>query len=98
MDYVMLLSWKQGLSRSQRDGALVNRAGWKYPAGVEIVAEYWPATDDPAVVSIFRTADYKALMEIELTWGDVFDIKMFPAVSAEEGLNIGPDAMAQRQF
>ena len=98
MDFVMLLRWKQGLSRDQRDGALIHRAGWNYPAGVEVVAEYWPATDNPAVVSIFRTEDYTALMEIELTWGDVFDITVFPAVSVEEGLKIGPDAMARRQF
>ena len=64
MDYVMLLRWKQGLTREQRDGALMNRAGWKYPAGAEVVAEYWPAAEDPAVVSIFRTDDYGVMMEI----------------------------------
>lgn len=98
MDYVMLLRWKQGLSRDQRDGALVRRAGWKYPLGVDLVAEYWPATEDPAVVSIFRTEDFRALMEIDLTWGDVFDVTTFPAVSAEEGLKIGPEVMGRRQF
>jgi hypothetical protein len=94
----MLLRWKQGLAREQRDGALMHRAGWNYPAGVEVIAEYWPAAEDPAVVSIFRTTDFSALMEIESTWGDVFDVTVFPAVSAEEGLKIGPDALGGRQF
>jgi hypothetical protein len=98
MDYVMLLRWKQGLTRDQRDGALMHRAGWNYPAGVQVVAEYWPAAEDPAVVSIFRTADFAALMEIELTWGDTFDVTTFPAVSAEDGLKIGPEVMGRRQF
>ena len=98
MDYVMLLRWKQGLSRDQRDGALAHRAGWNYPAGAHVIAEYWPAAEDPAVVSIFRTEDFAALMEIEFTWGDTFDITVFPAVSAEDGLKIGPEAMGRRQF
>jgi hypothetical protein len=98
MDYVMLLRWKQGLSREQRDGALMHRAGWNYPAGVQVIAEYWPATDDPAVVSIFRTEDFSAFMEIEVTWGDIFDITTFPAVSVEDGLKVGADVLGRRQF
>lgn len=98
MEYVMLLGWKQGLSREQRDGALIQRAGWSYPKGIELIAEYWPVSDSPAVVSIFRTDDFGALMEIEFTWGDVFDVNVLPAISAEGGLAIGPDVLARRQF
>lgn len=98
MDYVMLLRWKQGLTREQRDGALMHRAGWNYPAGVQVVAEYWPAAEDPAVVSIFRAEDFAAMMEIETTWGDTFDVNIYPAVSAEEGLKIGPGVVGRRQF
>ena len=98
MDYVMLLRWKQGLTRDQRDAALMHRAGWNYPNSVKTVAEYWPAAEDPAVVSIFQTEDYAGLMEISLTWGDTFDITILPAISAEDGLKVGPDAMSRRQF
>lgn len=98
MDYVILFRWKQGLTREQRDGALVNRAGWKYPAGIEVIAEYWPATDDPAVVVIGRTDDFSAFMEVEMTWGAVFDVTAIPAISAEEGLKMGADVMGRRQF
>jgi hypothetical protein len=98
MDYVMLLRWKQGLTREQRDGALMRRAQWSYPQGVEVVAEYWPAAEDPAVVSVFRTDDFSGVMEIGFTWGDTFDISTFPAISAEEGLKIGPEVMGRRQL
>jgi len=98
MDYVMLLRWKQGLTRDQRDGALMHRAGWNYPSGVKLIAEYWPAAEDPAVVSIFQAGDYAALMEVAFTWGDTFDITVIPAISAEDGLKIGPDVMGRRQF
>ena len=93
MDYVMLLRWKQGLARDDRDGALVQRAGWKYPDGVKLIAEYWPAADDPAVVSVFQTDDYAGLMEIGMTWGHLFDVTILPAVSAEDGLKVGPEVM-----
>jgi hypothetical protein len=98
VDYVMLLRWKQGLTREQRDETLVHRAGWKYPAGLDVIAEYWPVAEDPAVVSIFRTEDIGALMEIEFTWGGTFDITTYPAVSAEDGLTVGPEVMGRRQF
>jgi hypothetical protein len=65
---------------------------------VELVAEYWPSAENPAVVSIFRTDDYGALMEIGLTWGALFDITILPAISAENGLKIGAEAMGRRQF
>ncbi len=98
MDYVMLLRWKQGLTRDQRDGALMHRAGWKYPSGVKLIAEYWPSAEDPAVVSIFQAEDYGALMEIGFTWGDIFDVTVLPAISADDGLAIGSDVMGRRQF
>jgi hypothetical protein len=98
MKYVMLLSWRPGLTRDQRDEALINRANWNYPAGAEVLGEYWTAASDPALVVILQTHDYAPLMEIGLTWGHAFDITTLPAVGAEEGLKIGPEAMGRRQF
>jgi hypothetical protein len=37
-------------------------------------------------------------MEVAFTWGDTFDITVIPAISAEDGLKIGPDVMSRRQF
>jgi hypothetical protein len=97
MLYVMTLKWQQGLSREQRDGALMRRAGWNYPDGVKVHGEYWPSSETLAVVSAFETDDPAALMELSFTWGDVFQIEITPAVTAEDGLRIGPEVMARRQ-
>ncbi len=37
-------------------------------------------------------------MEIQLTWGDTFDVTVIPAISADDGLEVGPDVMSRRQF
>ena len=97
MLYVMTLKWQQGLSREQRDGALMRRAGWNYPNGVKVHGEYWPSSESLAVVSVFETDDPAALMELGFTWGDVFQLEITPAVTAEDGLRIGPEVMARRQ-
>jgi hypothetical protein len=97
MLFVMTLKWQPGLTREMRDGALMRRAQWQYPAGVKLYGEYWPSSENVAVVSIFETDDHGALMEIGLTWGDVFQLEVSPAVSAEDGLRLGPAAMGRRQ-
>ena len=35
------------------------------------------------------------MMEIVFEWDDVFEIDIYPAVSAEEGLRIGPEVFAR---
>ena len=97
MLFVMVLKWQPGLSREQRDGALMRRAQWQYPQGVKLRGEYWPASDSVAVVSIFETDDQAALLEIGVTWGDVFQIEVSPALTAEDGLKLGPEVLARRQ-
>ncbi len=96
MLYVMLLNWKPGLSRQQQDEALMRRAQWQYPTGLQVVGEYWPATGSPAVISIFEASEYEPIMELTLTWGDVFDISVFPATTPEEGLQLGPQILQRR--
>ncbi len=91
MDYVALLRFRTNASSAERDAALARRASWKYPAGLRAVAEYWPMSDDVQVVVIFSADDIAAVFELELEWGDVFDIDVSPAVSAEDGLRLGPE-------
>lgn len=96
MLFVMALRWQEGLTREQRDGALARRAQWSYPQGVRVVGEYWPSSESLAVVSIFETDDPAALLELGFTWGDVFQIEIHPAVSAEDGLRLGPQVLGRR--
>jgi hypothetical protein len=90
MDYVALLTFRSSISAAERDAALMRRASWQYPDGIRPIAEYWPSAAAVQVVSIFSADSYASIMELVLEWGDVFDIDVHPAVSAAEGLEIGP--------
>lgn len=72
---------------------IARRAQWRYPEGIQPVAEYWPMTADPTVVSIFETDSVAPIMAILAEWGDVFDITVVPAVTAEEGLQLAQQMM-----
>jgi hypothetical protein len=95
MDYVARLTFRSSVSGAERDAALMRRAGWEYPAGLQVIAEYWPMADDVQVVAIFSSDDVGAIWELEAEWNDVFDIDISPAVSAEDGLRIGPDVFGR---
>lgn len=95
MDFVALLSFRPSVGVAERDGALMRRAAWKYLQGVKAIAEYWPASASVQVVSIFSADTFEALLELELEWSDVFEIAIYPAVGAEEGLRMGPDVFAR---
>jgi len=90
MDYVARLTFRSSVSGADRDAALMRRTAWEYPAGIRVIAEYWPLAADLQVVSIFSADDIAAVWELAAEWEDVFDIDISPAVSAETGLEIGP--------
>lgn len=96
MLYVSIMKWQPGMTREQRDGALMRRAQWEFPKDMKVIGEYWPVGEDPAVVTIVETDDISALLEVDMTWGDTFHITVTPAVTAEEGLKLGPDLLARR--
>lgn len=97
MDFVVRLRFRQSVSAADRDAALARRAGWEYPANLKVIAEYWPMADDLQVVSIVSADDAAAVMEMAFEWNDVFDIDVSPAVSAEEGLKVGPEVFGRLQ-
>lgn len=97
MDYVATLTFRDSISPEARDAALARRAGWQYPNGIKVIAEYWPAATDFQVVSIFTAEDYGAIMALVLEWEDAFDIAVYPAISADEGLQVGAEAMGKVQ-
>jgi hypothetical protein len=95
MDYVALLRYRSSVAGAERDAALMRRTTWEYPDGIQLIAEYWPLSGDVQVISIFSTDSIAALLELEFEWSDVFDIDVSPAVSAEEGLRIGPEVFGR---
>jgi hypothetical protein len=95
MDYVALLSFRASVPAAERDGALMRRATWQYPAGIRVIAEYWPAAADVQVVTIFSADKFDDVMQLVFEWNDVFDIDVHPATSADEGLRIGPEVFGR---
>jgi hypothetical protein len=95
MDYVALLRFRPNVSAAERDQALMRRAAWNYPEGLRLIAEYWPLSEEVQVVSIFSAESFAPVMELDFEWNDVFDISVSPAISAEEGLRIGPEVFGR---
>lgn len=87
-------TFKTHLTRDQQDAALARRSQWSYPEGTSVRAEYW--TVNGQVISVYEADSYEAVWTLTAAWQDVFDITVTPAVSAEEGLRIGPKVLASR--
>lgn len=68
---------------------------WKYPAGVNVIAEYWPASVDIQVVSDFSTDSFASIFEFDLEWSDTLDSGVSSAISADDGLRIGADVLGR---
>jgi len=47
------------------------------------------------VVSIFSADSFDRVLEFLFEWNDVLEIDIHPAVSAEEGLRIGPEVFGR---
>ncbi len=94
MLFVLLLKTKPG-STFQEGGT--RRLQWQYPEGINILAEYWLETDSPRVVSIVEADSMAPFGAIRMTWGDLFEIDVFPAVTAEQGMEMLRQAMSQQQ-
>lgn len=95
MDYVGRLTFRSSVGSAERDAALMRRAAWNYPSGIRVVAEYWPMAADIQVVTIFSADDIAAVWELVSEWEDVFDIDISPAISAEDGLKVGPEVFGR---
>jgi hypothetical protein len=95
MDFVVLLKFRSSLSAADADAALGRRGAWNYPDGIKLIAEYWPLSSAVQVVSILSADSIEKILEFFFEWTDVFDIDVHPAVSAEEGLRIGPEVFGR---
>jgi hypothetical protein len=95
MDYVGRLKFRDSAGSEERDAALARRLGWQYPDGVQLIAEYWPLSADLTVVTIFSTDDYAAMWQVVAEWTDVFEVEVSPAISADEGMKVGPDVWSR---
>lgn len=95
MEFVALLKFRPSVPAAERDAALMRRAAWQYPDGLKVIAEYWPMAGEYEVVSMFSAETIAPVMELAFEWSDVFDISVSPALSADEGLRIGPEVFGR---
>jgi hypothetical protein len=71
---------------------VARRANWKAPWSN--ATEYWlhtNAPNEPAVIAIIETDDAAPIMKAMLEWEDVFNITIFPAITAEQGLRLASE-------
>ena len=94
MLFVTLLKTKAG-STFQEGGA--RRLQWSYPEGVNVLGEYWLETDSPRVISIMEANGMEPFGQLRMQWGDLFEIEVYPAVTAEQGMAMLRQAMASEQ-
>ena len=91
MLFVIIGRAKAGSTGKQR---IARRISWEYPAGIRVVAEYWPMTTDPAVISVAEADNIASIMGAIVDWDDVFDLTVVPAMTAEQGLELAKQMQA----
>ena len=84
MLFVGLLKARAG-TEQERAG---RRLAWQIPDGIEVKAEYWLQTTDPESIFVFEADSFAAMMQISGEWNDLFDVSIFPAIEAKEGLEM----------
>lgn len=83
MLFVALMKMREG----KMQPGMAQRMQWEIPKEVNMIGEYWLTTNDPKVISIFEADSSDPIMQILTVWDDVFDVKIFSAVTAEEGMD-----------
>ena len=67
---------------------IARRMSWQYPAGMRMVAEYWPMSTEVAVIAVAEADNVASIMKAIVDWDDVFDLTVLPATTAEQGLEM----------
>ncbi len=84
MLYVALMRLREG----KLQDAMARRLQWEEPEGMQVIAEYWLQTEDPMVVNVFETDSQEAMIANTVAWTDIFEGRVFPAIKAEDGINL----------
>lgn len=76
--YVAYLSFKEGTTTEQGMAAYTRRLSYMYPERASLLGEYW-VNGSPQVVVIWEAEDEGPGDMIEAFWGDLFDVRIYPA-------------------
>jgi Protein of unknown function (DUF3303) len=91
MLFVALLKTRPGNTFQE---GLARRLQWQYPEGANVLAEYWLETESPRVIAVIEADGMDPFGQIRMDWGDMFEIEVFPSVTAEQGLEMARQAMS----
>jgi hypothetical protein len=94
MLFVTLLSTRPGNTFQE---GVARRLQWEYPEGANVLAEYWLETEAPRVIAVVEAENMEPFGQIRMDWGDMFEIEVFPVVTAEQGLEMARQAMSTGQ-
>jgi len=72
---------------------VAKRIQWHYPEGVKLLGEYWLSCNDPRVISIYEIDRVELIMALYAEWEDYFDIRVFPVVTGEQGMELAKQRM-----
>ena len=92
MLFVSLFTSRPGTTQA----AVRRRLEWKPPEGAKQIAEYWLPSNDPAVIVITEADDMTQIFNVDIEWSEFFDIRTFPAITSEQGLEMSRAMMAAR--
>ena len=95
MLFVTILNPRPDLTAEQRQEGLRRRLEWTPPQGIKMIGEYWLQEAPARVVGISEADSPAALFLVTPAWGDLFDIDIIPALTAEEGLRLAQQAAEQ---
>lgn len=76
--YVAFFTFKEGTTTEQGLAAYARRLAYQYPPRANVLGEYW-VNGTPQVVLIWEAEDEGPGDMIEAYWGDIFDVKIYPA-------------------
>ena len=89
MLFVALLKVSEGKTTA----ALAKRLQWQYPEGMNLIAEYWLNSPDPTVITVFEADSEATVVQYTVEWSDYFAITIVPAITVEEGMEMGKKMM-----
>ena len=76
--FVAYMAFKEGTTTELGFEAYSRRLTYSYPEHARVQGEYW-VNGTPQVVVIWEADDEGPGDQIEAFWGDIFDVRIFPA-------------------
>lgn len=76
--FVAYMTFKEGTTTEQGMQAYLRRLTYEYPPRMTVHGEYW-VNGAPQVVLIWEADDEGPGDMIDAYWGDLFEVKVFPA-------------------